>query len=185
MNEDRPFLTIVTRSYRRPQELVQNCASVDAQTDQDIQHLILVDPVGRGMWNANRSLYWSGAYIEGGWGYILDDDNYLIEKDFVRELKKIVGVHNPHVIMVKSKMAETKQQILPGRWGKGRPALCQIDSLNFVVRIDIWKEYIVHFGVEGAGDYHFISRVWKKRGLLVHWWDKVVAHAPRVGRIKS
>jgi hypothetical protein len=178
-----PFLTIVTRCHRGSALLKVNMESVDAQSDQDVQHLLLRDRAsGYDLARANKSIPRNRAHVEGDWIYILDDDDYLIDDDFVGGLKEVVRLHDPHVVMVKALISRERREILPEPWGSGSPILCRVSTLNFVVRYDIWMEHIAHFGAPSAGDYHFISEVWKKKGLQIHWWNKVVAYAPRVGR---
>ena len=45
----RPFLSVVTRCYKRPDMLNENKASLRGQTDQDYEQLFIVDDVGRGV----------------------------------------------------------------------------------------------------------------------------------------
>lgn len=47
------FLTVITRTYKRPGLLARNQASLAAQTDPDFEQILLVDDAGRGVAWAN------------------------------------------------------------------------------------------------------------------------------------
>lgn len=173
--EAKPFLTIITRCFRRPKLLAVNIKAVDDQTDGDIQHLLFQDRKGVGIEGANKSFFRLRNHVEGQWVYLVDDDDLLIYPDFVKDLKVIVQRENPQVIMVKARMCGTGN-VLPQPW-KGAPVLCRLSTLNFVIRVDLWKEYIFHFGKPSAGDFGFFRMVWKAKPQ-VFWWDKLVAVAP-------
>lgn len=181
MKSQPPFLTIVTRAFRRPKALAYNVSTIDWQTDQDLEHLIIVDHKGVGIYAADKSLHAHRHHVHGRFVYILDDDDYLVEPTFVEGLKKVVALHNPQIIMVKVKFPNG---ILPDPW-EDTPRLCYVGSPNFVVEGGIWKAYIKAFsrnGSEGrAGDYRFIETLFKKH-YRVYWWDRIIAEVPRVGR---
>jgi len=83
MGMDRPrqrvmFLSIVTRTCRRPKALARCIRSLGAQDCQDFEHAIIEDEIGRGVAWANGMMAerdWSD--INGDYVYILDDDNKL------------------------------------------------------------------------------------------------------------
>lgn len=185
-DEKSPFLTIVTRCHRATEILTVNVGSVDAQTDQDMEHILLWDPIkSSSVERANKNLGKFKDLISGEWVYVLDDDDQLIYPTFVEELRKIVDQFNPSVVMVKAVISELHQRLLPEPWGSGPPVFCRVSSLNFIVRADIWKKHIHHFGTPTAGDYNFINKVWESERFKFYWWDKLVAYAPRTGRDKE
>lgn len=178
-----PFLTVVTRCHNVDALLRTNVESMDDQSDQDFQHLLIWDRAkDRSIKRANQTFFRMKGLVKGQWVYILDDDDYLTESGFIEGLKEIVQEHDPQVIMVKALISKKKRAILPEPWNGGPPVFCKVSSLNFVVKADLWKRNIGHFGAEGAGDFHFLTAVWKTVDLRVHWWNKLVACAPRPGR---
>ena len=175
---ESPFLTIVTRTYNRPSALASNVSSIDAQTDADLQHLIIEDTIGLGMYEADCSLDRHKDHVLGEFVYILDDDDYLVINFFVAGLKRIVAAHQPDVIMVR---AQFPGMVLPNPWGKP-PQICRIGSPNFVVRANLWKHYIYMFCKDKrGGDFQLIDTLFKAKAQ-VYWWDQVVAKVPQVGK---
>lgn len=183
MSECKPFMTIVTRTCRRPKAFARNCESVDMQTDQDIQHLILVDRAGRGIREANRRFNARKDLVEGEWVYILDDDNYLIDPTFVAEIRRISNERAAELIMVKGRWPNGL--ILPKPWNRRKvPHLCKVDSANFVVKVDPWRSCIHLFGVDERGGDHRVLAALFDRGLKVHWFDRIVFQVSQVGKGK-
>jgi predicted O-methyltransferase YrrM len=178
----RPFLSIITRCYKRPKLLEINVKSVDAQSDQDIEHLLIQDNRGVGIGGANQSFFRLRDLVEGQWVYILDDDDRLVYPDFVKELKKIVRQHDPQVVMVKVEV-ERPGYILPDTW-ENRPILNRIRSLNYIVKSALWKRYISHFAKPAAGDFAFIDEIWKSEPRIF-WWNGIVAKVPCAGGGRS
>src|SRR5512139_1455120 len=109
-----PFLTILTRSFRRYESLSRCVKSVAAQTDPDVEQRILYDPIGRGVeWSYLnlRNIYPSGEYV-----MLLDDDDYLIEPSFVAQLKALVEEqHAPGVVFVGMNVSGTVMPV----WDEG------------------------------------------------------------------
>src|SRR4030067_3647749 len=93
------FLTIVTRTFRRPVGLARCIDSVARQSDPDVEHIILHDSIGRGVgWSYEnlRSAQPGGEYV-----FILDDDDYLIAGGFRAALKGFVIKHQwPDIVFV-------------------------------------------------------------------------------------
>jgi len=166
------FLTFVTRTCKRPHMLLKNMESVRTQTDDDWKQIILVDDKKRGKFYANKMLAAHKGRVKGQYVYILDDDHHLIIPDFVTGIRNIVKKKNPDIIMVKCKIRY--HGILPRRW-KQKPRSAYIDTGCFVIRGTLWRKHIGAFGVPVCGDYHFINRLWKVKGIKIEWWDKIVA----------
>lgn len=183
MSVDQPFMTIVTRTCRRPEAFARNCESVEAQTDQDIQHLVLVDRIGRGIHLANKRFHTHRNFVRGEWVYILDDDNYLVDPTFVAEIRRISSELDPELIMVKGQWPH--ELVLPEVWKSSRvPPLCGVDAGNFVVRVDPWKTHIHLFGLdERGGDHRVLKSLFDSR-LRIHWFDRIVFCVPQVGKGK-
>ena len=73
-----PFLSIVTRCFKRPSLLERNKESVYNQLDQDWEHIFIVDDIGMGMEAANKALALNKHLISGEYVFILDDDDILV-----------------------------------------------------------------------------------------------------------
>ncbi len=167
-----PFLTIVTRTYRRPERLAACIDSVRSQSDQDIEHVVLLDDVGLGIQGSMTRMAEMHALYHGQYIYCLDDDNILQDREFVADLKRIVAEHSPDVIMVRADHPQFA--MLPLRWQE-RPVRDGIDLANYVIRADLWRKYAHLLGSEEyAGDYAMIAAIYDA-GCTVYWHDKVVA----------
>ena len=181
-----PLLSIVTRCYKRPETLKINIMSVARQTYDNWEQVFIVDEEGVGLLLANQSLFLNRHRVKGDYVLILDDDDCLAYNEFVTDLKDIALDWGPDIIMIKM------DQILrtlptPQVWEK-RPIFGQIGSCCFVVRRDIWQEYIELFGQPNGGDFAFISALFARaesKGFDIYWFDKVCTKIQRVGYGKS
>ena len=179
-----PLLTIVTRPFRRPKALKRNMDSVQMQTDSDYEQIFLVDDVGIGIAAAGKRLFTERDKVHGDYVYILDDDAYLLERDFVKILRETVArENNPEVIIFKSEFAGWT---LPSDevWEKKVPKFGGIDTHNLCVRQDIWKKYIEVYGVGVGCDYHFALAM-HEAGLRFVWVDVKIARMDEFGQGKT
>lgn len=179
MEEIRPFLTIVTRRHpKRPSYFRNHSLSIERQTCQDYQKLNILDEIGRGVAWANRVLNEYKDGVKGEYVFILDDDDILINNNFIRDMKLIAQTTDePEVIFVKGLIG---RRVLPTEksW-KTHPVIDNISTFNFVVRADVWKENIHAFGVDQAGDYAFINQVCLVPRRIL-WVDEVYCMTQRV-----
>jgi len=88
-----PFVTILTRVHpARPRCLARNVASVQAQTDQDLQHLLLrpeIEP--HDVIKVGPLIHLAAPRVEGRYVMQLPDDDRFCSPGFVRDLKAAVG----------------------------------------------------------------------------------------------
>lgn len=174
---DRPFLTVVTRCYKRPDMLAKNVASLEGQADPDYEQLFIVDDVGRGIGRANRQL--STVAPSSRYVLVLDDDDMLVN-DRAIELLKEAAKNGPHMVIFKA--IHNDLGVLPSRaiWGK-RPLFGHIGSCDFISRRDVWERHIHAFGVNKGGDYEFLKSVWQD-GPTVVWLDEILAGVQRISQ---
>jgi hypothetical protein len=174
----RPFLTVVTRTYNRPRLLADCKAGVEAQTDTDIEHVILSDDIGRGIYGSYRWMADEADRYHGQYIYCLDDDNVIIDTGLVADLRRIAAECDPDVIMVKADHPTYGR--LPRPWD-GRPVQCRVDLCNFVVKAGVWKANAHHLlDVRRAEDFGFIDALWKAR-YSFYWHDATVVRLQQVG----
>jgi hypothetical protein len=173
----RPFLTVVTRTMQdRGDFLAINKASVRLQSDHDIQHLIITDPLPQGsgmIWaQAAPMMYVNDVY--GQYIMLLDDDDMLLNTDAVRIFKSACSEnYSPGVIMFRTWHHDLG--ILPDNhvWGK-QPLLGHIGNNDFIIRAYTWKAYIHNLANGYNGDYEFIKSVFDS-GASVVWLDILIA----------
>lgn len=168
------FLTIMTRTFKRPKALARNKESLSAQTDQDFEQVIIVDEEGVGVERANLFFAENADLVKGDYVMMLDDDGQLFNPDAIALLKQAVGRYNPDVVIYKS---EYPWGDLPEKcWMTSRcPVWGDIGGGSLIVRSDIWKKYIYTFrGL--PGDYQFICNLFGV-GCSIHWLDEVLTIA--------
>jgi len=161
--------------------LAANKLSVAEQTDQDWEQILITDATGMGIYAANRSLAANGHRVVGEWVYILDDDNHLVDTQFVATIRKLAKNEKCDIIVVKSVWMGGIILPRPEYWGRP-PARGQIDSLNVIVRQPIWKRHIAAFGKPSCGDFHFIKELFDYE-YQVCWIDRVVAAVQQIGSL--
>lgn len=191
---DNPFLSIITRHCKysgsrlglmsKGKELNRNLClkinieSVFAQTDNDLEHIIIEDPNinGSGLHWANQSFFHNVNRINGKYIFILDDDEYLTDINFVKELKLVDKANDPLIIFVKFNHGlEEEPIILPSNWGK-KPVQNKIGTSCFVIKNKLWKKYIKNFGTKYSGDFSFINSIYnnEKRVDRFFYLDKII-----------
>ncbi len=170
-----PFLSVVTRCYKRLNMLGKNISALNSQDDPDYEQLFLVDDVGYGVGYANRQL--ATAEPKGEYVLILDDDDMLINDQAITLLKEAT-LDKPDIVIFKAD--HDNLGILPSAavWEK-RPIYGQIGSCDFITRRDIWEKHIHAFGVDSAGDYAFLKAIWHDKPEVV-WLNEVLAGVQRI-----
>lgn len=171
----RPFLTVMTRCYRRERMLARNVASLEAQTVADYEQVLLVDEVGRGLHLANMAL--AEPEPRGDYVLVLDDDDMLVDDEAIAALKE-AAADLPDLIVFRAEHAHLGTLPRPTVWGKG-PVLGHIGSCDFITRVDWWERHIDTFGAPKCGDFRFLESMWKE-GPRVVWLDRVLAAVQRI-----
>lgn len=184
----QPFLSIVTRCSPSGRErfLEHNIRTVAAQSDQRLEH-IFIRSAGQSVVEANQSFHRVFSLIHGQYVFILDDDDYLFDPDFVSQARQLAQAEACDVIMVKERrlpMGEhlPKGDILPSaaHWLKP-PILGQVSASNYIVKRDLWLEHIEVFGQHGyGGDYYFIKKLFDL-GCAICWLDIIAVETSHVG----
>ena len=95
-----PFLSVITRSCGRAKQFARAKKSLMTQVDPDFEHIIIVDKVGKGLHEANKSLATNKHRVKGQYIFILDDDNYVSDRNFIKHLKNVVSQHKVDIIPV-------------------------------------------------------------------------------------
>lgn len=174
-----PFLSVVTRCYRRPALLENNQASLRAQTVSDYEQILIIDEVGRGVHAANMAL--ANAYPTGEYVLCLDDDDRLIDPEAIATLKCFVeSKGRPSLVFFKADHAALGTLPDPIVWQK-RPIHGYVGSCDFISRRDVWERHIVSFGTPASGDYHYLKSVWLENPCVA-WLDRKLAGVQRISK---
>jgi len=160
---NNPFLTIITRCYKRPFGLIKNYISINTLTDKDCEQIFIIDNIGVGLLEANRSFSNPTVLemISGQYVFLLDDDDFIVNPEMIRDLKAVPG--DPDIIFfrmtIKNGMNNNHYPTDELCWGK-EPIIARIGGSCMVVKTEWYKKYAHHFGVARCGDYYFLKAMW-------------------------
>jgi glycosyltransferase involved in cell wall biosynthesis len=159
------FLSIVTRTYKRPQRLEECKASIAQLTDGDYEHVVVVDEVGAGHDGAYQLCIdaYDAGRMHGQYIWFLDDDDRLADPEFVTRLKETAEEQNdPTVIVVRHQ--NTKRVWPEDDYWEKVPTRRHIGIGCLIIRSDIWRKYaprlIMH---HYAGDWMMISQMVREK----------------------
>lgn len=163
------FMTFYTPTYKRPTYLAICKRSVQMQTCQDFQHMVIVDEVGIGVAGMFEDIHRHTDAIRGKYVFILGDDDCLLEPDGLARVKAFAEENNhPPVIIVRNHKWD---KTFPLLW-ECAPEYLKIDLGNFIIRADVFIENAERFGKCYEGDFVFIDYLWKA-GYPFAWLDYV------------
>lgn len=185
-----PFLSIITRVYKRPIGLSKNLESIESLNDKDIEQIFIEDKIGVGMLEANRFFSYEKVknVICGEYVFLLDDDDFIVNQNFVSMLKFVVAnENNPDVIFfrmtIKNNMNNNLYPTDELCWGN-RPIIARIGGSCFVVKKEIYLKFIHNFAHQRCGDFYFINSVFES-GATCYWLDYLMCETGKVSRGKA
>ena len=171
----QPFMTFITRTYKRPNALKICIESIEAQTDQDFEHIFIVDDIGQGMLWANCQFYTNRNRVRGKYVYLVDDDDYMIDKEFVSHVKSL-SHRSLDVIMFKIYI-RNELYPKPECWEKS-PIYGKIGEECICVTNKVFQDHIHAFGEPRGGDFSFIKEIFDQK-YSIYWDDRIVVQAAK------
>jgi hypothetical protein len=141
------FLSIITRTYKRPRMLAKQMDSLDAQTDRDFEQIVIRDTVGFGVPMVNKML--RSVETPGDYVWIFDDDNIITDADFIKTLKEVVANESPDVIVMDCLVRDT---VLPITWP---PSHALVDVHCYVASQEMWNGCRYFWGARYDGDWDY------------------------------
>ena len=174
--DDQPFLSIVTRSYKKPNCLKRNIASVEMQTDQDLEQIHIVDDVGRGLAWADQALHHNMHRNNGKYVMVLDDDDLILNKHFITLLKHVAERKKPDVIIWRGKFLEANitLPLIDQYWGR-YPIRAFIGSFNYCLRNELYQKHIHVCQCGISGDFDLIKAVFEDNPTPnIFWYNKIL-----------
>lgn len=179
-----PFLSIVTRRMngKRVDLFKNHEQSIQKLESLDYQQVFIIDNVGHGMLDANSSFQYVKDMIKGEFVFLLDDDDFITDKDFIGVLK-----NNSYcdVIFFKNKiLTGDGDELYPKKesWETRQPKRGQIGGSCFVVRKWVYDKYIHNFAHPSFGDWNFITEVLKDESVKCKWVDRLMFETGKVSR---
>ena len=175
---NRPFLSIVTRTCKRPKALKICQKSLADQTCQDFEHIIIVDEVGRGVAWANGMMAerdWSD--LNGQYVYILDDDNIMLP-GAIEAIKASAPDHD--MVICRINRLKRVHRVFPedAYWQK-KPKYRHIDIGCVVLRRDLFLKAVKRFTARYEGDFDFISEAYFL-AESVNWRSRLIMKLQRI-----
>lgn len=174
----RPFLTILTATFCRPQGLAENLRSVYRQTlAHEIEQIVLPDHIGV---SPNHAVYgrlpWYATAPRGAYVHVLGDDDVLADDQVVERIKRFAERQAyPDVIVMKCKKGDTEY---PKCGVTGEPTEGDIDLCCYVVKRQVWATCMQTYRPHYKCDYGFYQTL-KDYGASLTPLDQVIA----VGRV--
>lgn len=145
------FLTILTRTYKRPIMLSKLMESLQSQTCKDFEHVLIKDNVGIGVPKANKEL--SEADAQGDYVLILDDDVTISDPCFIERLREMAVNQKPDAMIL---LLERGGKVLPDKWPI---EYAHIDTANICVSNTVWYRHRKKWDESWAADWRFIESV--------------------------
>lgn len=180
--KSNPLLSIITRVMlgKRNGLFENHQRSVESLNSTDYEQIFIIDRHGAGMLNANKSFQFANP--EGEWVYLLDDDDFLTNPDFIDDIK---NHQEADVIFFKAKIKTGDGDEMypkPGSWRSREPKRGQIGGGCGVFRKWVFDRYIHHFGLQSFGDWNFYTRVLADKEVKAAWVDKKIVETGKVSR---
>lgn len=173
-------IAFITRVHPRRSGMLKICVdSVKSQTDDDYIHILhKADRTERGYGKllANQS-FAEISPIDARYVMVLDDDDMLVDSDFVRVFREVV-ISNPEIVFFRGTIVGHGVYPRSSVW-KNVPISGSIASFCFAVSLDVWKSNIHEFGRKmSGGDFCFIAACYKNTKNHI-WLDRMVARTQK------
>jgi len=156
---DVGFLTVVTRCFKRADKLDKNQRSLTNQTDPDYDQVLIHDDVGIGMLEANRVLNTYKHLIKGEYVLILDDDDMMLDDNFIANLKS----HNEDIVLFRMRYTccgPDRYNYIGGKEeNEHGPRFGRIGASCMVVTNEVYQKHIYAFIKDSGGDYQFLQEI--------------------------
>lgn len=176
-------LAIITRVHPNRPNMLRACKeSVSRQSCDDYEHLYIVDPKkqGSGRGWANKSFAIQPVNVDSKYVMVLDDDDMLIDKNLVEDIKTIAEKQDPDMFIFRGIIHNHRCPVLPPNnlWKRIiRGGL--IASFCVAVKKEIWEAHKASFGADPRnGDFHFMKTAYIHADSI-YWHDKVVAETQK------
>lgn len=199
----KPFLSVLTRTHRRPKFLRRCLESLNRQTTRNfviilisdyeedrVENLILEYPrliikvkhINNPLPFPLCNTYFNMVkhIVESDYVVFIDDDDLVTDENYFEELENIATKERcPSVIMSRTEYGGL--HFPTQEYWKSFPSIGHIGGLNFCVRSSVYKKF--DWPDICGGDFYFISTIfnninWKKE---VYWYDEMTTKIDRKG----
>ena len=156
---ERPFITFMTCTYRRPKALAENMKSIARQTlAKEIEQIIIPDYVGV---SPNDAVYGRlpryAENIHGQYVHVLGDDDVLADATVVEQIKQFVFKRDfPDGVIVKCKKGD---QEYPKCGVAGEPVEGDVDLCCYVLRADVFRKTMRDYEPKRVCDWDYLQEL--------------------------
>jgi len=178
-------ICFLTRCHPQRPNMQKVCFdSVKNQTCDDYQHFLIQGAMREA--EPGYSYKTSGFAPEHGltkpwpidarYVMVLDDDNMLVDPDFIKDFKELVERENPDIVFFKG---EIKGWGTYPSWAK-HPVAGEIDWFCYAVKREFWQRYIAEVNARpmASNDWFLIDKCYRNTQSVV-WWNRMVASTQR------
>ena len=177
-----PVICFVTRCHPHRPKMRKICIdSITSQSCKDYNHLLFHDDTtekGYGINKADLSLR-DAKPLNGEYIMVLDDDDKLVDTEFVKDFKAAVSETKPDVVIFKGRIGAHGVMPRADSW-KHPPTTGNIGSFCFAVKKEVWEKHIKSWGI-ACGDGVFIATCYANTKSVL-WLDRLVATTQRISR---
>ena len=192
-NDDQQpkMLSVISRHMPTRNRLFEICkTSLRNQTSSDFEHWVLTDYEMKGTAHANRMYGKCREHMKLNGMFVLnlDDDDKILYSGLV---DRLAGLTDYDVIFMKGMIGG---RVFPLNW-ESPPQFCGIGSFNYIVKREVFYEFMYILGEDpkldgthiGRGeDFRFIKAVHNSVDKAKHLWlDEIVCGTQQVGWGKS
>jgi len=152
---NRPFLTVLTPTYRRPRGLAACLASVRAQTRvTHLEHVLMVDHVGLGVAGMFAQVPRYAPLVRGQYVAWLCDDDVFAHHRVVADLEQLVDDAGEPPLLIVETVKAGRRWPDPKTWP---PLAGHIDLNSAIVRGDVWHQFAAAYGDRYEGDFDHLA----------------------------
>jgi hypothetical protein len=178
-------ICFLTRCHPQRPNMQKVCFdSVKNQTCDDYQHFLIQGAMrGADAYSSYKGSGFATEYgltkpwpIEGHYVMVLDDDNMLVDSEFIKDFKELAERENPDIVFFK---AEIKGWGIYPSWAIP-PVPGQIDWFCFAVKRDLWVKYIAEVNARpmASNDWLLIDKCYRNTKSVI-WFNRMVASTQR------
>lgn len=179
-------ITFLTRCHPQRPAMQKACFdSVKNQTCGDYQHFLIQGAMREAdAYSSYKNSGFAAEHgltkpwpIEGRYVMVLDDDNMLVDPDFIKDFKVLVEQENPDIVFFK---AEIKGWGIYPAWARA-PIAGQIDWFCYAVKREFWQKYIAEVNARpmSSNDFLLIDKCYRHTKSVI-WWNRLIASTQRV-----
>lgn len=170
-----PLVTLLTRCHPDRPKMLERCvASVAAQTDQDLQHLLLrpeIEP--HDIIKVGPLIHFAAPRVTGDYVMQLPDDDRLSSPNFVRDLRALLAGAPADVIIHRMEYGDSWICPPEDKWRLRRVEVGYIAGQNMIARRDIYVAASAEWlRPVYEADFYYIRKALSIATNVV-WWNYV------------